>query len=69
MKKIQVGYLPFYIKLYDDSNPRSRDPMVKYMHTLISMLESEGIEVVLAEEVCRVKEEFDRAFEIGRAHV
>ena len=61
MKKIQVGYLPFYIKLYDDSNPRSRDPMVKYMHTLISMLESEGIEVVLAEEVCRVKEEFDRA--------
>lgn len=61
MKQIKVGYLPFYIKLYDDSNPHSRDPMVKYMHTLISMLESQGIEVVPADEVCRVKEEFDRA--------
>jgi len=26
MKKIKVGYLPLYIKLYDDSNPHYRDP-------------------------------------------
>ena len=32
MKKIKVGYLPFYIKLYDDSNPHTRDPMVAYMN-------------------------------------
>ena len=25
MKKIKVGYLPLYIKLYDDSNPHYRD--------------------------------------------
>ena len=31
MKKIKVGYLPLYIKLYDDSNPHYRDPMVDYM--------------------------------------
>lgn len=61
MKKIRVGYLPFYIKLYDDSNPHTRDPMVKYMNTLVSMIESQGIEVVPAKEVCRVKEEFQRA--------
>lgn len=61
MKKIRVGYLPFYIKLYDDSNPHTRDPMVAYMNTLISMIESQGIEVIPADEVCRVKEEFDRA--------
>ena len=35
MKKIKVGYLPLYIKLYDDSNPHYRDPMVDYMHMLI----------------------------------
>ena len=53
MKKIKVGYLPLYIKLYDDSNPHYRDPMVDYMHMLIKMLESQGLEVVLADEVCR----------------
>ena len=61
MKKIKVGYLPLYIKLYDDSDPHYRDPMVRYMHTLIDMLSSHGIEVVEADEICRVKEEFDRA--------
>ena len=61
LKKIKVGYLPLYIKLYDDSNPHYRDPMVNYMNMLIGMLESQGVEVVLADEVCRVKEEFDRA--------
>ena len=61
MKKIKVGYLPLYIKLYDDSDPHYRDPMVRYMHTLIDMLTAQGIEVVEADEICRIKEEFDRA--------
>ena len=61
MKKIKVGYLPLYIKLYDDSDPHYRDPMVSYMNTLVGMLETFGLEVVQADEVCRVKEEFNRA--------
>ena len=61
MNSIRVGYLPMYIKLYDDSNPRYRDPMVCYMHELIDELRCRGIEVVLADEVCRVREEFERA--------
>lgn len=60
MKKIKVGYLPLYIKLYDDNN-QDRTPLVTYMDTLIAMLRSQGLEVVTADEVCRVKEEFDRA--------
>ena len=60
MSKIKVGYLPLYIKLYDDSNPHYRDPMVAHMKTLISMLESQGLEVVAA-DVCRVKSEFEAA--------
>ena len=61
MNKIKVGYLPLYIKLYDDSDPHMRDPMVTYMNTLVSMLEEQGLEIVMADEVCRIKPEFDRA--------
>lgn len=61
MKKPKVGYLPFFIKLYDDSDPNYRDPLVEYMHKLVAMIESRGIEVIVADEICRVKAEFDRA--------
>ncbi len=61
MKKIRIGYLPLYIKLYDDSDPHWRDPMVTYMETLIGMLEGFGVEVVRPGDLCRVKEEFDAA--------
>ena len=60
MEKIKAGYLPLYIKLYDDENPATRKPLEAYMHTLINMLESQGLEIVPAEP-CRIKEEFDAA--------
>ena len=61
MKKIKVGFLPLYIKLYDDSQGLGyRAPMEKYMNMAINMLETQGIEVVLA-DVCRIKPEFDAA--------
>ena len=61
MKKIKIGYLPFYIKLYDDSDPHARDPMVGYMRAVMEMLRTQGLEIVEADEICRVKEEFNRA--------
>lgn len=61
MQKIKVGYLPFYIKLYDDSDPHTRDPLVQYMNTLVSALEEQGIEIIMADEVCRIASEFTRA--------
>ena len=63
MKKTKIAYLPLYIKLYDDINTATRKPLVEYMNTLVSMIESQGFEVVLPEDVCRIKEEFDRAAE------
>lgn len=57
---IKIGYLPLYIKLYDDSNPAYRDPMVEHMNMLVQMLCSEDLDVVVA-DVCRLKEEFDAA--------
>lgn len=61
MKKIKVGYLPLYIKLYDDSNIKWREPVTAYMNKLIKMIEDKGIEVVPADEVCRIKPEFEAA--------
>ena len=63
MKKIKIGYLPLYIKLYDDDDPHYRDPMVSYMETLISMLEGNDLEVVRA-DVCRIKPEFEAAVKL-----
>ena len=61
MKKIKVGLLPLYIKLYDDSiGPEYRAPMEKYMKMVVSMLQSQGIDVIPA-DVCRIKPEFDAA--------
>ena len=61
MDKIKVGYLPLYIQLYDDSDPHYRDPMVSYMAKLTNMIESHGIELVQADQVCRTKPEFEAA--------
>ncbi len=63
MDKIKVGYLPLYIKLYDDSDPAKRNPMVSYMETMHAMLESQGLELVKA-PVCRIKEEFENAIDL-----
>ena len=63
MGKIKVGYLPLYIKLYDDSDPAKRNPMVSYMETMHAMLESQGLELVKA-PVCRIKEEFENAIDL-----
>lgn len=57
---IKVGYLPLYIKLYDDDDPHMRDPMIAYMRHLIAELEARGLEIAQA-PVCRIKEEFDAA--------
>ena len=60
MKKIKVGFLPLYIKLYDDtSGPGYRAPMEKYMNMCINMLETQGIEVMPATQVCRIAPEFE----------
>jgi L-arabinose isomerase len=59
MNKIKVGFLPLYIKLYDDAG-LDRSDMQNCMDTAVSMLQSEGIEVV-STDVCRIKPEFDVA--------
>ena len=62
MKKPRVGFLPLYIKLYDDSVGLSyREPMERYMALCVKMLEEEGVEVVAADGICRIAPEFSAA--------
>ncbi len=65
MRTIKIGFLPLYIKLYDDVNPQYRQPMIRYMKTVIKMLEAEGLEIVEA-DLCRVKAEFFQAAALFR---
>jgi L-arabinose isomerase len=60
MKKIKVGLLPLYLKLYDDISREQRAPMLECMDSVVSMLETEGLTVVKA-DVCRLKPEFEAA--------
>ena len=54
--------MPLYIKLYDDFiGPAYREPMEKYMHMCVAMLEEKGIQVVMADQICRIAPEFDAA--------
>lgn len=59
-RKPRAGLLPLYLKLYDDTFPPMRNEFEPFLQTVISRLESEGIEVVRA-PICRLQEEFAEA--------
>jgi L-arabinose isomerase len=62
MKRTKFGYLPLYIKLYDDTSAEMREPMEAYMRSIVQMLRGEGFDIVLA-PVCRIKKEFEQAID------
>lgn len=57
MKKIKIGLLPMYIKLYDDLIPSLRDRLEPFYERAAKELEEKGVEV-LRLPFCRVEEEF-----------
>ena len=59
MKKIKIGLLPLYIKLYDDRGT-NRKPLEQFYDNVANVLIENGLEVIKS-DVCRVKEEFDAA--------
>ena len=60
MKKIKVGLLPLYVKLYDDLNPGMHGRLDPFYDTIARLLEEKGLEVIRA-PFCRLEEEFLRA--------
>lgn len=64
MSKIKIGFLPLYIKLYDDSGSgaKARPRLEPFYEKLAAELENAGFEVMRA-PFCRIDEEFRRETE------
>lgn len=60
MEKVKVGFLPIYLKLYDDRAARVRPVIEAYRDDLVAALENTGIELVKA-DICRIAPEFEAA--------
>lgn len=60
MKGIKVGYLPLYLKLYDDALGSMRARIDDFNSMMQQTIEEKGIELVSA-PVCRTREEFEKA--------
>ncbi|MBQ7383384.1 MAG: hypothetical protein IJV72_01150 [Clostridia bacterium] len=61
MKKMpKAGFLPLYVKIYDESTPEMRVVVDKFVADTAKKLTDMGIELVCA-PVCRLKNEFESA--------
>ncbi len=62
MEKIKIGFLPLYIKLYDDcgSGAKSRPRLEPFADKLAAKIAENGFDVVM-NEFCRIKPEFEAA--------
>ena len=61
MENIKIGFLPLYVKLYDDGNPSMRVRIDAFAKEIADILGAkENVEVVSA-DVCRLEEEFETA--------
>ena len=61
MKKVKIGFLPLYVKLYDDGAPAMRERIDGFKNEILDILKNrEDVEVVDA-DVCRLESEFEQA--------
>lgn len=63
MKKVKIGFLPLYLKLYDDHSAGMRPGIEAYRDELARALEENGAELVEA-DICRIAPEFAAAVEM-----
>lgn len=60
---MKIGFLPLYIKLYDEVVPEIRGRLEAFYETIAGMLENEGFEVIRS-PFCRIAPEFRDAVEL-----
>ncbi len=63
MEKVKVGFLPLYLKLYDDTAQNMRPSIDAYHDDLCAELEKTGVELVRT-DICRIAPEFAAAVEL-----
>lgn len=56
----KVGFLPLYLKLYDDVLPEMREKIDQYSETIQHALKEHGLKLIAA-PVCREADEFEKA--------
>jgi len=62
-----IGFLPLYLKLYDDFTPEVRPRLAAFNARIQDQLKTFGLEVVAA-PICRIAEEFDQAVRLFIEH-
>ena len=61
MKKIKIGFLPLYVKLYDDGAPNMRLRIDAFANEIFEMLKvREDVEIIKS-DICRLEGEFAEA--------
>ena len=60
METAKIGFLPFYLKLYDDRVSSIRSNIEEYCDSVAESLECAGLELVRA-DICRIAPEFKEA--------
>jgi L-arabinose isomerase len=60
MSKIKIGFLPLWLKLYDDCCPEMRPKIEAFTALICAEYEKRGIEVIIV-PICRLKAEFSEA--------
>ncbi len=63
MKKVKVGLLPLYVKLYDDSLPYMRPKVEGFYEEIAQKLEVEENLEILRSPICRLENEFKTALD------
>lgn len=64
MKKIKIGFLPLYVKLYDDGAPNMRVRIDSFANEILNLLKDKPNLEVVASDVCRLENEFKAAVEM-----
>lgn len=61
MKKIKIGFLPLYVKLYDDSAPNMRLRIDAFAKEVIELFKAKEDVEIIASDICRLENEFKDA--------
>ena len=64
MKKVKIGFLPLYVKLYDDGAPNMRLRIDAFAKEVIELFKTREDVEILASDVCRLENEFKNAIEL-----
>lgn len=61
MKKVKIGFLPLYVKLYDDGSPNMRLRIDAFAKEIFDLLNARDDVEVVKSDICRLESEFANA--------